>query len=68
MALPIRKVHNLSGLTITLFVALHLFNHATSLFGAAIHIELMNSLRIIYRNVFIEIILLSAVIIQILTG
>ncbi len=39
-----------------------------SLFGAACHIQVMNSLRIVYRNPVIETLLMGAVIIQIISG
>jgi len=64
----IRKIHYISGLTITLFIGLHLFNHVCSIFGADKHIEIMNTLRVFYRNIFVETILLSAVIVQIISG
>lgn len=63
-----KKIHYLSGVTITLFIGLHLFNHFCGIFGADKHIEVMNALRLVYRNVFIETILLSAVLIQIISG
>lgn len=63
-----KKLHYFSGLTITVFVALHLFNHLVSIWGIDKHIELMASLRLFYRNLFVEIILLSAVVIQIISG
>jgi len=63
-----RKLHYISGLTITIFVSLHLFNHVTSVYGAEAHIEIMNTLRFFYRNVFVESILLVAVLIQIISG
>lgn len=64
----IRKVHYISGLIITIFVGLHLFNHCCSIFGADKHIELMNTLRHFYRNIFVETILLLAVVTQIYSG
>ncbi len=64
----LKKLHYLSGLIITIFVGLHLFNHALSIKGAAYHIELMNTLRQFYRNIFIEKILLLAVLVQIVSG
>lgn len=64
----IKKVHYTSGLIITVFVGLHLLNHGWSIFGGDRHIELMNSLRIVYRNLFIETILLMAVFVQIISG
>lgn len=63
-----KKLHYFSGLTITVFVALHLFNHLISIWGIDKHIEWMISLRLFYRNLFVEIILLSAVVIQIVSG
>lgn len=63
-----KKIHYISGLTISVFVGLHLFNHSWSFFGASEHIELMHSLRLIYRNIVVETILLIAVAVQITSG
>ncbi|CAN5757523.1 hypothetical protein BH11BAC3_BH11BAC3_11730 [soil metagenome] len=63
-----KKIHYLSGLTITIFIVLHLFNHCVSIFGAAEHIKIMDTLRYFYRNVFVETIILAAVFVQILSG
>ena len=64
----IKRLHYFSGITITMFISFHLLNHSFSIFGADKHIEVMNYLRIFYRNTFAEIILLSAVLIQIASG
>jgi len=66
--MSVKKIHYVSGLTITIFVGLHLFNHCYSILGAAKHIELMTTLRHFYRNTFVEIILLLAVVTQIFSG
>jgi hypothetical protein len=66
--MTIKKIHYLSGLAITLFVGLHLFNHICSIFGADKHIETMNFLRLFYRNIFVETILLGAMFVQIISG
>jgi hypothetical protein len=63
-----RRVHFISGLVITIFVGLHLFNHVSSIYGADKHIEIMNLLRHIYRNIFAEAILLLAILVQIISG
>jgi hypothetical protein len=63
-----KKIHYISGLAITVFVGLHLFNHLGSISGADKHIAIMKSLRLIYRNIFIETVLLIAVLIQIISG
>jgi hypothetical protein len=66
--MTLKKIHYISGLAITIFVGLHLFNHFCSIFGAERHIEVMNTLRIFYRNIFVESILLLAVFVQIVSG
>jgi hypothetical protein len=66
--MTIKKIHYLSGLIITIFIGLHLFNHICSIFGAGKHIEIMNFLRQFYRNIFVETILLLAVLVQIISG
>ena len=66
--MDIKKIHYISGLTITIFVGLHLFNHCFSILGAEKHIEIMTTLRHFYRNIFIETILLLAVATQIYSG
>lgn len=63
-----KKLHYISGITLSVFIALHLFNHFYSLFGVAAHINLMNILRLFYRNTVVEIILLLSVLVQIISG
>lgn len=63
-----KKLHHFSGITISIFVGLHLINHFYSIFGANAHIELMNDLRVVYRNIIAETILLFAVGIQMVSG
>lgn len=63
-----KKLHYISGLTITIFIGLHLFNHTCSIFGAERHIIIMNTLRFFYRNILVETILLLAVLTQIISG
>lgn len=63
-----KRTHYFSGVTISIFVGLHLFNHLYSVFGINAHIELMNDLRIVYRNFFSESILFLALVIQIFSG
>ena len=66
--MTLKKIHFISGLTLTTFIGLHLFNHACSIQGADKHIEIMNMLRLFYRNVFAETVLLLAVCVQIFSG
>jgi hypothetical protein len=64
----VRILHYYSGLTLASFVALHLYNHLMALGGLQRHIDIMNSLRIVYRNPIVESLLLIAVAIQIFSG
>jgi hypothetical protein len=63
-----KQIHLLSGLILTLFIGLHLFNHFTSIWGIQKHIEVMNTLRLVYRNPYAESLLLMAAFVQITTG
>ncbi|MBS1555039.1 MAG: hypothetical protein JSU09_08940 [Bacteroidetes bacterium] len=64
----LKRLHFFSGLTIAVFIALHLFNHGYSIVGANKHIELMTTLRLFYRHIVVESILLIAIGIQIYSG
>jgi protocatechuate 3,4-dioxygenase beta subunit len=63
-----KKIHLLSGIILTLFVGLHLFNHIWSINGVDAHINMMQKLRWLYRNLIVEVMLLLAVLLQIYTG
>ncbi|AMM50784.1 hypothetical protein TH61_05770 [Rufibacter sp. DG15C] len=63
-----RSVHYFSGLALTVFIGMHLFNHVWALFGAQAHIEMMHTLRLVYRNRVVESIILGAVLVQIVSG
>ncbi len=64
----VKRIHYISGIIITIFIILHLSNHLYSLFGVERHIEVMDTLRIFYRNAIAETILLCAVLIQVISG
>lgn len=64
----LRKAHHYSGIIISVFVSLHLFNHLVALFGVERHIQMMNVFRLFYRNTLIETVLLVAVGLQIFSG
>lgn len=63
-----KRIHYFSGITISIFIGLHLFNHAYSLLGAEEHLILMDKLRVVYRNLFVESVLILAVFVQVFTG
>jgi hypothetical protein len=64
----IRKIHFVSGITLTIFIGLHLANHLASIAGVERHIEWMNALRHFYRTPIIEFLLLAAVLVQMYSG
>ncbi|TRX35450.1 DUF4405 domain-containing protein [Flavobacterium sp. ZT3R18] len=63
-----KRIHYMSGLTITIFIGLHLLNHFYSIWGAVKHIEMMHVLRLFYRNLIVETVLLISVLVQIVSG
>lgn len=63
-----KRIHYITGITITSFIVLHLLNHLYSFFGVLRHIEVMDTLRIFYRNIIVETILVCAILIQSITG
>ena len=66
--MTLKSLHYISGLVITVFIGLHLFNHVCSIYGADRHVEVMTTLRHFYRNTFIETVLLLAVSAQVFSG
>jgi len=63
-----KKVHYFSGLFITIFIILHFGNHLFSLISPEKHIEVMEMVRIIYRNWLFEPLLILACIVQLFSG
>lgn len=63
-----KAIHAVSGLFLIAFAGLHLFNHICSIFGANGHIAVMNVLRKLYRNTYVEGLLLISILIQSITG
>jgi hypothetical protein len=63
-----KNIHFISAVFIIIFIVSHLYNHFYSIFGIKAHIELMQFLRIGYRNIFINSLLLIGVILQVFTG
>ncbi|AOP36335.1 hypothetical protein A0128_20160 [Leptospira tipperaryensis] len=66
--MTIKKIHYISGLTLAVFIGLHLFNHFMSFWGPAAHISTMENLRLLYRNPIVETLLLLAALTQIVSG
>lgn len=66
--MPLKTLHRSTGILLAVFITLHLFNHAFSVFGAEAHLRLMDTLRMGYRNPFVETLLLLAVAVQVGSG
>lgn len=63
-----KRIHYFSGLLLSIFIVLHLFNHIYSVFGIEAHIQLMEQLRLVYRNIVVETLLILAIFVQIVSG
>ena len=62
------RIHRISAIVLGSFITAHLLNHGVVLLGIEQHIELMERLRLVYRNPFVEVPLLVCVLIQVVTG
>lgn len=63
-----KNIHYTTGLLLTLFIGIHLANHFYSIWGIEAHLQLMDQLRVLYRNAVVETVLLGAVLMQIVSG
>ncbi len=63
-----KKVHYFSGLFITVFIIFHLGNHLFALISPEKHIEVMDLVRVVYRNIVFESLLIIACIVQVISG
>ena len=68
MSTSAKKLHRLSGVIMASFLLLHLTNHLFALGGPSLHISVMNLFRHVYRFPPIEILLLSCVLFQVISG
>jgi len=66
--LTLRRIHRFSAILLGLYVLMHLFNHLAGLKSIQTHLDLMKMLRHVYRVPAVEIVLLLAVGVQIVTG
>lgn len=64
----LNRLHRLSALFLTLYALFHLGNHAAAIWGPQTHIDVMEGLRTVYRTLFVEVLLMSCVLIQAATG
>jgi hypothetical protein len=63
-----KKLHYFSAIIISIFVSFHLLNYLVSILSLEAHIEMMNAFRKVYRNMWVETLLLLAVLVQIVSG
>jgi hypothetical protein len=64
----LNKLHRWSGVTLAMFIGLHLCTHLFALVSIQANIEAMRLARLVYRNPFVEVILLLAVVTQVVSG
>jgi hypothetical protein len=63
-----KNLHRISGIIVSIFVIAHLFNHSMAWFGIAIHQQILETFRIIYRQPIVEIGLISCFLFQAFSG
>ena len=66
--MTLRTLHRTSAILIAAFATVHVANHLASLSSVALHIAFMEASRAIYRQRFIEVVLLSCVAFQVVSG
>lgn len=64
----LRVVHGVSAALIALFIVFHLTNHLSGLFGPDVHGAIMKTGRTVYRQPFVEPLLVGLLLFQIGTG
>ena len=66
--MTLRTLHRSSAILIALFAVLHIANHLAGLGGVATHIAFMDTARLVYRNLAVELVLLLCVAFQVGSG
>lgn len=64
----LHKLHRVSAVVIGAFVFFHLINHSLIFPGAQAHIDLMETLRTVYRGIVLESVLLFCILFQAVSG
>lgn len=68
MGFNLKNLHRISGISISVFIFLHLTNHLFALGGPALHISVMKLFRYIYRFPPVELFLFLCILVQIISG
>ena len=63
-----KKAHRITGIIISLFIAIHLFNHAMAWYGIETHQKILEVFRTVYRNPVMEILLVASFLFQGISG
>lgn len=66
--MTLHKLHRISALVIVAYTFVHLVNHLVGLGGIDSHISFMTMARLVYRFPLVEVLLLSAIALQIYSG
>ena len=66
--MTLKTAHALSGTVIAFFFIFHLMNHLVGIIGVDAHIQLMETLRTVYRNTVVESVLMCALSFQVFSG
>ncbi len=64
----LQKIHRISAIGIAVFTLAHIFNHLLAAHSIDLHISVMNSLRVVYDFLIIEVLLVFSILIQVFTG
>jgi len=64
----VKTLHYFTGITLSLFIGIHLINHLFSFAGPEAHIALMEKFRKVYRHPVIETFLFLVVLVQVVSG
>jgi hypothetical protein len=66
--MTLKNLHRITGIIVSIFVIVHLFNHSMAWFGIATHQRILEIFRVIYRQPLIEICLISCFLFQAFSG
>ena len=64
----LRVIHGVTAVILLLYVAFHLTNHLFALAGPEAHTAMMKAGRLVYRQAFVEPVLVAAILFQVATG
>jgi succinate dehydrogenase/fumarate reductase cytochrome b subunit len=64
----VRNLHRLSAMALGLFLVAHLTNHIAAIFGIAVHQRVLSALRVVYRQPWVEPVLLLFAFWQVVSG